>query len=108
MKIAGVPTSRTLSVSINCDPKQVYEFVSNGANLSRWATAFCKSVKPSKDGWLVETPQGPVTLRLVPKNVLGVLDHYVSPLPGVEVFVPMRVVPNGEGSEVTFTLFRRP
>ncbi len=25
---------------------------------------------------------------------------------GVNVFVPMRVVPNGDGSEVIFTLFR--
>ena len=28
------------------------------------------------------------------------------PARGVEVFVPMRVVPNGNGSEVIFTLFQ--
>jgi hypothetical protein len=27
---------------------------------------------------------------------------------GVEVYIPMRVVANGEGSEVIFTLFRTP
>lgn len=38
----------------------------------------------------------------------GVLDHWVTPAPGVEVYVPMRVVANGEGSEVIFTLFQQP
>jgi hypothetical protein len=34
------------------------------------------------------------------------LDHYVTPAPELEVYVPMRVLPNGSGSEVFFTLFR--
>ena len=46
--------------------------------------------------------------RIVAKNEFGVLDHYVSPAPGVEVYVPMRVVQSGQGSEVIFTLFRMP
>ncbi len=55
---------------------------------------------------MVETPQGPVNVRFSKKNDFGILDHYVSPAPGVEVFVPMRVVPNGSGSEVVLTLFQ--
>lgn len=57
---------------------------------------------------MVATPQGPVKFRFVGKNRLGVLDHYVSPEPGVEIYVPMRVVPRGAGSEILFTLFRSP
>ena len=106
--MAEVLTSRTLSISIHGDPKKVYEFVSNGANLPRWATAFCKSVKPSKDGWLVDTPQGPMTIRLSGQNPFGVVDHDVIPASGAAVRVPMRVVPNGSGTEVLFTLFRTP
>jgi len=101
-------TSKTLSVSISCDPTTVYAFVSNGANLPRWATAFCKSVKPSKHDWLVETPQGPVTIRLAARNAFGVVDHDVIPASGLAVHVPMRIVPNGSGSEVLFTLFQMP
>jgi hypothetical protein len=56
----------------------------------------------------METPQGPVKVRFVPKNDFGVLDHYVSPAPGIEVYVPMRVLSNGSGSEVIFTVFRLP
>jgi len=98
--------SRTLSVSINCDPKKLYEFVSNPENLPKWAKMFCRSIKKSNGGWIVETPQGPVNVRLSKRNDFGILDHYVSPAPGVEVFVPMRVVPNGSGSEVLFTVFQ--
>jgi hypothetical protein len=32
----------------------------------------------------------------------------VSLAPGVEVYVPLRVLPNGAGSEVVFTLFHQP
>ncbi len=100
--------SRTLSVTIACPPRKTYEFVSNPENLPRWATAFCKSVRKSSDEWTVETPQGPVKIRFVERNDFGALDHYVNPAPGVEVYVPMRVVPNGSGSEVVLTLFRSP
>ncbi len=41
-------------------------------------------------------------------NDFGVFDHYVSPTPGQEILNLMRVVPNGTGSEVIFTLFQLP
>ncbi|HEV8649783.1 MAG TPA: hypothetical protein VG276_10355 [Actinomycetes bacterium] len=56
----------------------------------------------------MDTPDGPVGLRFVEANELGVLDHYVKLGSGVEIDVPMRVIPNGEGSEVLFTLFQAP
>jgi hypothetical protein len=100
--------SRTLSISIGCRPDKVYTFVSNPENLPRWAAGLCKSVRKSGAGWVVETTQGPMNLRFVKNNDLGVLDHYVTPAPGAEVYVPMRVLPNGAGSEVLFTLFKLP
>ena len=74
--------SRTLTVAIARPPADVYEFASNPANLPRWATAFCKSVRQQAGAWIMETPQGPVKIRFVPRNDLGVLDHYVEPAPG--------------------------
>jgi hypothetical protein len=100
--------SRTFSIPIDCQLAKAYEFVSDPANLPKWAKAFCKSVKKSGDDWIMETPQGPMKVRFAKKNALGVLDHYVNPTPEIEVFVPMRVLPNGSGSEVIFTLFRLP
>jgi hypothetical protein len=100
--------SHTLSVSIERPSKHVYRFASNLANLPRWATTFCKSAKRAKGKWLVETSLGPMGIQLEKKNALGVLDHFVIPPVGVAVYVPMRVVANGAGSEVIFTLFRTP
>ncbi len=103
-----VRRSRTVSVPIECPPRAVYEFVVKPENLPLWATAFCRSVRQSGDEWIVETPDGAMTIEFVRTNDLGVLDHYVSPAPGVQVFNPMRVVPNADGSEVIFTLFQPP
>jgi hypothetical protein len=98
--------ARTLSVSIGCAPSQVYDFVSDARNLPRWS--FFQSVTRAGDQWVVGTPDDPVRLRFVEPNQLGVLDHYVRLGSGVEIHVPMRVISNGEGSEVLFTLFQTP
>jgi hypothetical protein len=82
--------------------------VSNPERLPHWATAFCKSVRRAGDDWLVETPDGEVRVRFVKPNEFGVADHVVTLPNGKNVFVPLRVVPNGSGSEVLFTLFRHP
>jgi hypothetical protein len=100
--------SRTLSISINCHPDRGYDFVSDLENLPVWASTFCKSIEKSDGEWMAVTPQGQVKIRISEKNHFGVLDHYISPVPGVEVYVPMRVVPSGSGSEMIFTLFRLP
>lgn len=100
--------SRTLTIAIACPSQKVYEFVSNPESLPRWAAGLGKSVRKSDAGWVVDTPQGPVKIRFSEKNDFGVLDHYVTTAQEVEVYVPMRVVPNGSGSEVIFTLFKTP
>jgi hypothetical protein len=100
-----VREARTLSVSIERDPGAVYAFVRDAARLPEWV-AFCTAIKRVGDVWTMETDRGPQTLRFIDDNPHGVLDHVVSPAPGVEILVPMRVVPNGSGSEVLFTLVR--
>ena len=100
--------TRIISISIARDPRDVYDFVSNPVNLPRWASGIGASIKNINGEWVADTPNGPVKVRFVPRNDLGVLDHYVTIAPGVEVYVPLRVIPNGSGSELTFTLFRQP
>jgi hypothetical protein len=99
---------RHVSVGIERPPDEVYAFVYDPANLPRWATAFCRSVRRSGDEWIVETPEAPVRIAFVESNALGVLDHVVTVTSELEVFSPIRVVANGSGSEVLFTLFQRP
>ena len=100
--------AHTLSVNIDCPPGRVYEFVVNPENLPQWAGGLCQSVSLTDTGWLVQTLQGTMQIRFAEKNAFGVLDHYVVPAPGVEVYVPMRVLPNGGGSTLVFTLMRQP
>jgi len=98
--------SRNISVSIACPPDKVYEFVSNPENIPKWAKGLGGSVRKVNNHWIVDTVQGPVQVRFAGKNGFGVLDHYVTTPTGLEVYVPLRVIPNGSGSEVIFTLFR--
>ena len=95
-------------MSIDRSPEQVYAFVRNAENLPRWASGLGKSVRKSGAGWILESESGPLALHFVADNDLGVLDHVVTLAPGVDVLNPMRVVPNGRGSEVSFTLFELP
>lgn len=36
------------------------------------------------------------------------MDHYVGVGIGLEIYVPLRIIPNGAGAEVLLTLFRQP
>jgi hypothetical protein len=100
--------SKTLSVSIDCPPERVATFVADPTNLPKWGSAFVKSIRQTAEGWIAETTIGPVGFEFVPANEHGVLDHFVRPAPGVEIRVPMRVIPNHTGSEVLFTIFETP
>jgi hypothetical protein len=100
--------SKTMSTSIKSDPKTVYDFVSNLENLPRWAPSTFPSIKEVNGEWVVETPNGRNKVMITEKNNFGILDHHVKLTSGVEVYVPMRVVKNGNGSEVLLTVFQAP
>lgn len=100
--------SRTITCSIDRPLAAVYEFASNPENLPQWVQSFCLSVKKSGDDWQMETPTGWVGIRFVPGSEFGVLDHVVTLPNGKSILNAMRVVANGEGSEVMFTLFQLP
>jgi len=99
---------RQVSVSIRRSPRAVYEFVSNGEHLPRWASGLGRSVQASGSDWLADGPLGQIRIRFAAPNEFGVLDHDVQLPSGEIVHNPLRVVPNGAGSELTFTLFRLP
>ncbi len=98
--------SHTISISIKKDLKTVYEFISNLENLPRWASSTFPSIKEINGEWLIDTPQGQNKVKLAERNNFGILDHYVELPSGVEVYIPMRVVKNNDGSEVMVTVFQ--
>ena len=99
---------RHVSVSIARSPDDVYAFVSNPENLPRWASGLAGAIRNVGGEWIADAPAGKVRIRFVPRNPFGVLDHDVVLESGATVHVPLRVVPNGSGSEVVFTLLRQP
>jgi hypothetical protein len=100
--------ARTISISIRRDWRAVYDFAQRPENFARWASGAAKSLRREGDDWVADGPGGRVVLRFAPRNEFGVLDHAVILASGAEVQVPLRVVPNGRGCEVMFTLFRQP
>jgi hypothetical protein len=98
-----------ISMYIHRMPDDVYAFASKPENLPHWAAGLARSdVKRDGEAWVAEAPFGKVRIRFAKPNLLGVMDHDVELESGVIVHNPMRVVPNGEGSEFIFTLLRQP
>jgi hypothetical protein len=102
------PETRHLSVSIDRPVAEVYEYASNPANVPRWAPGLAKTVEQIDGQWFADSPMGRITFAFAPRNEFGVLDHEVTMPSGDVVHNPMRVLADGAGSEVVFTLRRLP
>jgi hypothetical protein len=100
--------TRLLSITIGASPERVYAFTADPLNLPKWAAGLGRSISKIDGRWMVETPNGVVTVDFAPKNALGVVDHTVTLPDGTRVYLPIRVVANGSGSELVFTLFQTP
>lgn len=100
--------TRQVGVRVNRPAAEVYEYAANPANLQQWAAGLGGPVRRSGGALTAQTPDGPVVITLVARNDLGVLDHDVT-LPSEEtVHNRLRVIADGQGCEVVFTLRRRP
>ena len=97
--------SRHISVVIDAGPETVYAFASDPGNLQKWAVGLAEAeVEREGDLLRVASPMGEVTVRFVPTNDFGVLDHDVTLPTGAVVTNPLRVLAHPGGSEVIFTL----
>ncbi|WP_256988283.1 MULTISPECIES: SRPBCC family protein [unclassified Rhodococcus (in: high G+C Gram-positive bacteria)] len=100
-----VVASRHVSQVIGRTRDEVYEFAVNPANLPTWATGLANTpVTIDGDRLIAESPMGQVTVRFVPHNDLGVLDHDVTLPSGTVVNNPVRVLSHPNGAEVLFTV----
>lgn len=100
--------SRTIALEITVPPATVYRCVRDPDQLPLWAAGICKSVTIHDGVWHVDTGTelGTVLLEFCADNPFGVLDHAVTLPGGQRQNNPMRVVANGEGSELLFTVFQ--
>jgi Polyketide cyclase / dehydrase and lipid transport len=98
-----------VSATIDCPADVVYGYASNPLNLSSWAAGLAQQDVQLVDGqWVVDSPMGRVVVAFAPSNDFGILDHDVTLPIGETVRNPMRVIPNGDGCDVIFTVRRRP
>ncbi|MNF39077.1 hypothetical protein D3C84_200410 [compost metagenome] len=112
-----IQPARILSIGIDRPLQQVAEFLAEPRNFPRWASGLADGLEPAADSpllplagseWLAETPHGRLRIRFSPANPFGVADHWVQLENGSVVYVPLRVVANGDGCTISLTLFRQP
>ncbi|WP_232493318.1 SRPBCC family protein [Novosphingobium kaempferiae] len=100
--------ARLIGITIDRPMDEAYAFASRPENFPEWAAGMSSSLHRDGERWLAETPLGEATIRFSPANDFGVLDHWVM-LPGKPVvYIPLRLIENGTGTQVVFTLFRQP
>lgn len=100
--------SRTITVRIDRPFDSVFDFLADPANWNQWALGLGKNIRRSKDGWIADSDGGMAKILFTPRNNFGVVDHTVIRSSGQRVYVPMRLIANGGGCELLFTLFREP
>ncbi|MFD5875269.1 SRPBCC family protein [Streptomyces sp. NPDC060322] len=100
--------TRHLSIRIDRPAGQVYAYASEPSHLPAWAAGLGASIEETDGQWIADSPMGRVVVDFAPRNDFGVLDHHVTLPSGETVYNPVRVIADGPGCEVVFTLRRRP
>jgi hypothetical protein len=93
--------SVTQTISIDAPPETVLDLVGDPRNLPRWAPGFASAVREDGDGWIVTSSQGDVRRHIPVSRESGTVDYLAEP--GARLGLFTRVIPNGDGSHVTFT-----
>ncbi|MCP8893668.1 SRPBCC family protein [Shinella daejeonensis] len=101
--------ARIIHRTIARDWRDVYAFASRPENMPAWASGLAAGLTRNGDEWIADGgPIGAVRVRFAPDNDFGVIDHRVTLPDGGIVENALRVVPNGDGAEVMFTLLKQP
>jgi hypothetical protein len=101
--------ARIVHRSIDRDWRAVYAFAAKPENMPLWASGLASGLTRDGDDWIADGgPIGNVRVRFAPANDFGVIDHTVILPDGRVVENALRVMPNGDGAEVMFTLLRQP
>jgi aminoglycoside 3-N-acetyltransferase I len=101
--------AKSISVTIAREWRSLYAAFWHPRMFMRWASGLSRAELREEDGaWSGQGPEGPVRIRFTAHNAYGIMDHWVDVGGEREIYVPLRVVANGDGAEVILTLFRQP
>jgi uncharacterized protein YndB with AHSA1/START domain len=93
--------SVTASISIEAPPRAVLEVLGDPERLPAWAPGFAKSVRKEEGEWVVDTGERAVRRHIPVDHARGTVDFLATPDATRGLFT--RAVPNGDGTELTFT-----
>lgn len=98
-----------LNLSIACPIGDAYEYLADPANYPAWAAVDASTYRQvNEHEWEAEMEFGRRRVRFTPRNDFAVLDHAIYREGDEPVTMPMRLIPNGDGCDLTFVFFRRP
>jgi len=101
--------ARIIHLTIDRPWRDVYAFASQPENIPRWAAGLASGLSREGEDWIGDGgPIGKIRVRFAPRNDFGVIDHTVTLETGISFENALRVVPNGDGAEIMFTLIRQP
>jgi hypothetical protein len=101
-------TAEVVHCSIDHHWQDVYQFAHKPENMPLWASGLASGLEPDGDDWIARGVLGTARVSFVPPNEFGIIDHTVTIESGLRVYNALRIVPNGDGCEVMFTLLRQP
>ncbi|MFV2062098.1 MAG: hypothetical protein ACC726_01130 [Chloroflexota bacterium] len=105
-------TTETVAITIDAPLRQVATDLADPARHPDWATEFFSGpARKTDEDWVVPVPRmgGDARLKIEADVATGRIDMFLAPL-GAPFGppLPVRVVPNGDGCDVLFTLARFP
>ena len=90
------------SLGIGAAPATVHAYLSDPGNLTEWAPGFAPAVRRDGQRWLVTRGEAEFGLDVPSDSGSGTVDFLASNDHARGLYA--RVLPNGEGSELTFTI----
>ena len=103
-----VHRSEVVHITIGRPPMFLEGFLRDVTEWHRWAPWVHSAEQLSAHEWLVQSDVGSMRLRFVEPNAFGVLDHEVALESGTTAFNALRVVSNGDGSELVMVILQGP
>lgn len=100
-------SSEDIAVAIDRPAAEVAAYARDPGNLPAWAAGLAAGIEEAGGRWFADSPMGRIEVRYT-SDEPGVLDHDVVLTTGEVVHNPLRVVDDGDGCRVVFTLHRRP
>src|SRR5690348_15163673 len=106
MSMKNTSFAKTLTASLPWSVPMAFSCISDPENLPSWHGSFCRSLRRDNGSLIVESPRGEVVVHFVRDDHSHVLDLVVRVGEGVTLTHAIRLIPNGEGSEIIWTLVK--